>query len=155
MVHEASLVSEKRVQGDPCGPEGPPYSRGDMVKYSLHVVWKAGGMSKSEISRRHFARLAGTAALAGAPLAGQRARLTAQQVVERIQNNAGTPVRPQSSDGFKAGDPATLVKGIATTAMATMDVLTRASKENLNLVVTLQPTFFGQMDGQPGGRGQN
>jgi len=43
-----------------------------------------------------------------------------------------------------------------------MDVLTRASKENINLIVTLEPTFFGQLDAQPvpvgaggGGRGQS
>jgi hypothetical protein len=48
--------------------------------------------------------------------------------------------------------------------MATMDVLTRASKENINLIVTLEPTFFGRLDAHPapatpggagGGRGQS
>ena len=98
------------------------------------------------------------AALAGPPLAGQRASLTAGQVVARIQKNAGVPWRAGTLDTFKAGDPATAVLGIATTAMATMDVLARAAKENLNLVVTLEPTFFGRLDGQPapgGGRGQS
>jgi putative NIF3 family GTP cyclohydrolase 1 type 2 len=117
-------------------------------------------MSNSEISRRHFAQLAGAVALAVPPLAGQRARLTAQQVVERVQKNVGTPWQAQTLDTFKAGDPATAVTGIGTTAMATMDVLTRASKQNINLIVTLEPTYFGQLDAQPvpanpGGRGQN
>jgi putative NIF3 family GTP cyclohydrolase 1 type 2 len=117
-------------------------------------------MSNSEISRRHFARLTGAMALAVPPLAGQRARITAQQVVERIRKNVETPWQSQTLDTFKAGDPATPVAGIATTAMATMDVLTRASKQNINLIVTLEPTFFGQLDAQtasasPGGRGQN
>jgi putative NIF3 family GTP cyclohydrolase 1 type 2 len=122
-------------------------------------------MIHSDISRRRFAQLAGTAALASAPLAGQTLPLTAQQVVERIQKNAANPSPERTLDTFKAGDPATPVKGIATTAMATMDVLTRASKENLNLIVTLEPTFFGQSDAQPnpaapagrgpGGRGQS
>jgi len=70
-------------------------------------------------------------------------------VIERIQKNAGGQWLPQTLDTFKAGDPEAQVKGIATTAMATMDVLTRASKENANLIVTLEPTFFGQSDGQP------
>ena len=106
------------------------------------------------ISRRRFAQLAGTAALGG-PLAGQRAPLTAQQVVERIQKNAGVEWQPESLDTFKAGDPSTPVTGIATTAMATMDVLTRASKEKTNLVVTLEPTYFGRLDTPAnGGRGQ-
>ena len=47
------------------------------------------------------------------------------------------------------GDPTTPVKGIATTAMATMDVLTRATKADINLIVTLEPTFFGHLDTQP------
>jgi putative NIF3 family GTP cyclohydrolase 1 type 2 len=112
------------------------------------------------LTRRSFARLAGTAVLAGPPLAGQRATLTAQQVIERIQQNIGIPWQPQTLDTFKAGDPAARVTGVATTAMATMDVLTRASREKLNLIVTLEPTFFGQSDAQPGsatpaGRGQS
>jgi putative NIF3 family GTP cyclohydrolase 1 type 2 len=117
-------------------------------------------MSSSEISRRRFARLAGAVVLAGPPLVGQRAPLTAQQVIDRIQKNIGVPWQAQTLDAFKAGDPATLIKGIATTAMATMGVLTRATKENINLIVTLEPTFFGQSDARPaaaspGGRGQN
>ena len=99
-----------------------------------------------QFSRRRFTRLAGTAALAGPPLLAQGSPLTAQQVVDRIQKNAGVPWQPQSLDTFKAGDPATPVTGIATTGMATMDVLTRASKDKANLVVTLEPTFFGRMD---------
>jgi NIF3 (NGG1p interacting factor 3) len=111
------------------------------------------------LSRRHFARLAGTAAAVGSPLLGQRAPLTAQQVVERIQKNAGVPWQPDSLDTFKAGDPATEVTGIATTAMATVDMLTRAAKEKANLIITLEPVFFGRLDAQPaaapaGGRGQ-
>jgi putative NIF3 family GTP cyclohydrolase 1 type 2 len=118
------------------------------------------GMSSAEISRRRFARLAGAGVLAGPLLMGQRAPLTAQQVIDRIQKNAGVPWQAQTLDTFKAGDPATIVRGIATTAMATMDVLTRASKENINLIVTLEPVFFGQLDARPaaaspGGRGQN
>jgi putative NIF3 family GTP cyclohydrolase 1 type 2 len=99
-----------------------------------------------QLSRRRFARLAGTAALAGPPLLAQGSPLTAQQVVDRIQKNVGVSWQAQSLDTFKAGDPATLVTGIATTGMATMDVLTRASKVKANLVVTLEPTFFGRMD---------
>src|ERR1035438_2791512 len=102
-----------------------------------------------QLSRRRFAHQAGSAALAGPPLAALGSPLTAQQVVDRIQKNVGAPWQPQSLDTFKAGDPATPVTGIATTGMATMDVLTRASKEKANLVITLQPTFFGRWDAQP------
>ena len=102
-----------------------------------------------QLSRRRFARLAGTAALAGPPLLAQGSPLTAQQVVDRIQKNVGVSWQAQSLDTFKAGDPATPVTGIATTGMATMDVLTRASKDKANLIITLEPTFFGRLDAQP------
>jgi hypothetical protein len=109
-----------------------------------------------ELSRRRFAQLAGTTALAAPSLTAQPATITAQRAVDRIQKNAGTPWRADSLDTFKAGDPATPITGIATTAMATMDVLTRASKEKANLIVTLEPVYFGRLDAQPtsGGRGQ-
>jgi putative NIF3 family GTP cyclohydrolase 1 type 2 len=112
-----------------------------------------------DISRRRFAELTGTAILVGNPVAGQPRTVTAQQVVERIQKNVGVPWRQDSFDTFKAGDPAMPLTGIATTAMATMEVLSRALKEKANLVITLEPTYFGRLDGMPagaaaGGRGQ-
>lgn len=112
-----------------------------------------------DVSRRRFAELTGTAILVGSPVAGQPRTVTAQQVVERIQKNVGVPWRQDSFDTFKAGDPAMPLTGIATTAMATMDVLSRASKERANLVITLEPTYFGRLDGMAagaaaGGRGQ-
>ena len=94
------------------------------------------------LSRRRFAQFAGAAVLAAPRASAQRASLTAQQVAERIQKSLGAPWQPP-------GDPAAPVKGIATTAMATMDVLTRAAKANINLIVTLEPTFFGHLDAQP------
>jgi putative NIF3 family GTP cyclohydrolase 1 type 2 len=99
-----------------------------------------------DLSRRRFARLAGTAALAGPRLTGQQAPLTAQQAIDRIQKNAGVPWRADSLDTIKAGDAATEITGIATTAMATMDVLTRASKEKANFIVTLEPAFFSHLE---------
>ena len=93
--------------------------------------------------------MAGAALVAAPPLPGQGSKLTAQQLVERIQKNIGGSWQEQSLDGFKAGDPAALVTGIATTGMATMDVLTRAVKEKTNLVVTLEPVFFSRTDTLP------
>src|SRR6185437_5481697 len=58
-------------------------------------------------------------------------------------------------DGFKAGDPSIKVKGIATTAMATLDVLKQAVKANTNLILTYEPTFYSRADGVAAqGRGQ-
>lgn len=107
------------------------------------------------LSRRRFTALSGTAALSIPPLAGQRVVLTARQVVERIQKNIGTPWQAETLDTFKAGDPETPVKGIATTAMATMDVLRNAARDNANLIVTLEPTFFGRLDLQAPPAGSN
>jgi putative NIF3 family GTP cyclohydrolase 1 type 2 len=42
-----------------------------------------------------------------------------------------------------------VVKGIATTAMATLDVLKQAVKANANLVLTYEPTFYSRADGGP------
>jgi len=105
-------------------------------------------MENKDISRRQFAQIAGTVAAAGIPVRGATA-LTAQAVAERLQSALGGDWPSDATDGFKAGDPNTSVKGIATTAMATMDVLKRASRAGSNLIVTYEPTFFGRQDGSP------
>ncbi len=103
-------------------------------------------MADSEISRRRFAVIAGTA---GAAAVGLRAAepLTAESVAGRIHTELGGEWPANGPDGFKCGDPATPVKGIATTAMATVDVLRRAHQAGANLVLTYEPTFFGRPDG--------
>jgi putative NIF3 family GTP cyclohydrolase 1 type 2 len=73
-------------------------------------------------------------------------RLTARQVIERIQKNVGVAWRSQTVDTFKAGDPDTPVTGIATTMMATYDVLRRAAAAGDNLIITHEPTFYGHTD---------
>lgn len=98
------------------------------------------------MSRRQFAQVAGT--VAATRLYGA-STLTAQAVSERLQSALGGEWPAGGLDGFKAGDPSTPVKGIATTAMATMDVLKKASKAGSNLIVTYEPTFFGRQDGLP------
>jgi putative NIF3 family GTP cyclohydrolase 1 type 2 len=109
----------------------------------------------TDVSRRKFALLAGTLAAAQMP-APAAAALTAQDVVQRVQASLGGEWPQAGPDGFKAGDPSTPVKGIATTAMATMHVLKQASKSGMNLVFTYEPTFYGRQDGKPSqsGRGR-
>ncbi len=102
-------------------------------------------MKLTHISRRRFVQIAGTAA-AQFPLQGADAP-TAQALIQRVQSALGGEWQADGLDGFKAGDPNTPVKGIATTAMATMDVLKQASKAGANLIVTHEPTFFGRQDG--------
>lgn len=114
-------------------------------------------MKHAHISRRQFVALSGTAGAVSPGLAGAEA-LTAEAVVRRIQASLGGEWPSTGPDGFKAGDPATVVKGIATTAMATLDVLKQAVKANTNLVLTYEPTFYSRADGrapaaQAAGRG--
>src|SRR5258708_5512688 len=105
-------------------------------------------MENRDISRRQFARIAGTAAAAHIPVRGATA-LTAYAVAERLQSALGGDWPATATDGFKAGDPNTPVKGIATTAMATMDVLKRASRGGTDLIIAYGPTFFCRQDGPP------
>ncbi len=107
------------------------------------------------ISRRGFAVIAGAA-----PFAGIGAEpLTAEAVIRRIQVQLGGGWPATGPDGLKAGDASTVVKGIAATAMATLDTLKEAVKADANLIVTYEPTFYGRSDGRApaataGGRGR-
>jgi putative NIF3 family GTP cyclohydrolase 1 type 2 len=74
-------------------------------------------------------------------------RITAQQVIDRIQKEVGVPWQSQTVDTFKAGDPKTPVTGVAVTMMATLDVLQRAAAAGQNLVITHEPTFYSHLDG--------
>jgi len=88
-------------------------------------------------------------ALGLAPIAkslAQDRQITARQVIERIQQNVGVPWRAQTVDTFKAGNPDAPIKGIATTMMATLDLLQRAAKAGRNLVITHEPTWFNHED---------
>jgi putative NIF3 family GTP cyclohydrolase 1 type 2 len=102
-------------------------------------------MKETDLLRRHFTLLPGTLIAGRLPL-HEASALTVQDVVERIRTSLGGEWPPAGPDGFKAGDPNTPVKGIATTAMATLDVLKQASKAGTNLVITYEPTFFSRPD---------
>jgi len=94
-------------------------------------------------TRRGF--LASATALSATALRAQSA-LTVGQIMERIQKNLGVPWRTPTVDTLKAGTPDTPVRGIATTMMATFDVLERAAKANCNFVITHEPTFYNHED---------
>ena len=75
------------------------------------------------------------------------AELTAQQVIDRMKANVGVPWGSGPTvDTFKAGDPNTPVKGVATCMMATFEVLKRAADQGANLIITHEPTFWGHLD---------
>jgi putative NIF3 family GTP cyclohydrolase 1 type 2 len=73
-------------------------------------------------------------------------RLTAREVIARIQQQVGVPWQSDSVDTFKSGDPEAPVTGIAVTMMATLDVLQRAAAAGDNLIITHEPTFFDHLD---------
>jgi putative NIF3 family GTP cyclohydrolase 1 type 2 len=75
--------------------------------------------------------------------------MTAGQIVARLQQRLaeqGIEWRAQTVDTFKAGSPDTDVRGIATTDMATFDLLKRAAARDRNFVVTHEPTFYNHLD---------
>jgi putative NIF3 family GTP cyclohydrolase 1 type 2 len=111
----------------------------------------------TSISRRDFVALA--AGAVASPLAlkneGALAPVTAQEIVDRIKKNVGIDWSNDTVDTFKAGDPSTVVTGVVTTSMATLDVLQKAVKAGANLVISAAPTFYSRADlGTPSsGRG--
>jgi hypothetical protein len=112
-------------------------------------------MEDTRWTRRRFAGLAAAATAAGAADAraqqrGGGAGLTAASLVERIAGHSGVTPPDKTVDGFKAGDAGAVVRGVAETSMATMEVLRQAAKAGLNLVVSFEPTFYGRADAQPG-----
>lgn len=80
------------------------------------------------------------------PAVAQNERLTAREIIERIQKNVGVPWRTETVDTFKAGNPDTPVTGIAVTMMATLDVLERAAASGKSLIITHEPTFYNHLD---------
>lgn len=104
-------------------------------------------MSDANNSRRTFL-IAGTACAITRNLVGQDAKgkLTAGEVVDRIKANVGIPWREQTVDKIIAGSPDTPITGIATTMMATLDVMQRAAAAGRNMVITHEPTFYSHQD---------
>src|SRR5438132_10937520 len=96
------------------------------------------------LSTRRFFLGSGTGFFAAHSILAQSqsGELTARQVVERIQKNVGVPWREKTVDTFKAGNPDTTVKGIATTMVATLDLLKRAAEVHRNLIIVHEPTFY-------------
>jgi putative NIF3 family GTP cyclohydrolase 1 type 2 len=84
--------------------------------------------------------------LAVFPLMSVAQNLTAAEVIARIQKHYAAKIPASTVDTIKAGDPSTPVTGIATTFLATMDVLREADRLGLNLVITHEPTFYNHLD---------
>lgn len=85
-------------------------------------------------------------ALVALPLQAQDNSRTAAAIIARIRENSGVQLRNPSVDTFKTGDSTAVVKGIAVTMMATLDVLKRAAAKGDNLIITHEPTFYSHRD---------
>jgi putative NIF3 family GTP cyclohydrolase 1 type 2 len=99
-------------------------------------------MEFGQVSRRGL--MLGAAGVAAAQQAENG--LTAGQVIERIKSNVGVAWRQETVDKIVAGNASTPVRGIATTMMATLDVLQRAAAAGRNLVITHESTFYSHQD---------
>jgi putative NIF3 family GTP cyclohydrolase 1 type 2 len=74
---------------------------------------------------------------------------TARELVDRIKqtlSTTGVAWRAETVDTFKAGNPDGPVTGIATTFMATFDVIKRAVAAGANFVISHEPTFYNHQD---------
>src|SRR5258705_13992587 len=72
--------------------------------------------------------------------------LTAGEVVERIKGRVGIPWMTETVDRIVSGSPEVRVNGIATTMMATLEVIQRAVGAGRNMIVTHEPTFRSHPD---------
>ena len=68
--------------------------------------------------------------------------MTAGEIVDRVLAEIGCGTIEGTIDTFKAGSPEADVAGVATTFLATYDVLARAAERGLNFVITHEPTFY-------------
>jgi putative NIF3 family GTP cyclohydrolase 1 type 2 len=104
-------------------------------------------MENNRVSRRNLMLSGAGLTLAGlVPAQEPKTTLTAAQVIDRIKSNIGIPWREQTVDKIIVGDPETVVKGIAITMMATLDVIQRAAAAGKNMVITHEPTFYSHQD---------
>jgi putative NIF3 family GTP cyclohydrolase 1 type 2 len=112
------------------------------------------GMSRRDFVALTAAGAVGTPFLLDGAWVRASAAVTAQEIVDRVKKSVGVDWAGDDVDTFKAGDPSTIVTGVVTTSMATLDVLQRAVQAGANLIITAAPTFYSKADlSTPAGRG--
>jgi putative NIF3 family GTP cyclohydrolase 1 type 2 len=106
-------------------------------------------MKSESISRRKFLAASG-ALLAARGAYGQKTLPTAGNVLERMKDNVGVPwlsdTMKATVDNLLGGDASTPVRGIATTTMATIDVMRMAVAKGLNMIVSHETPFYLHLD---------
>jgi putative NIF3 family GTP cyclohydrolase 1 type 2 len=105
----------------------------------------------SPISRREF--IASGCALVSTAALGQSHNtpsastpITAGDVIARIKQHVGVPWHEKTVDNLLTGSSETPVHGIATTMMATLDVVRRAIAQGNNMIVTHETPFYLHQD---------
>ncbi|MDB5120317.1 MAG: hypothetical protein JWN56_1535 [Sphingobacteriales bacterium] len=73
-------------------------------------------------------------------------QVTVTDVINKIKSNVTCNWADVTVDNIKAGDEQTKVTGIATTFMATLEVLQKAKAAGCNFVISHEPTFYNHND---------
>jgi putative NIF3 family GTP cyclohydrolase 1 type 2 len=97
------------------------------------------------LTRRDFVA-AGSALLSTMAMGQSTSKLTAGEVISRIKKQVAIPWREQTVDNLLTADESTPVMGIATTMMATFDVVERAAAAGKNMIVTHETPFYLHQD---------
>lgn len=70
----------------------------------------------------------------------------AGSIISRMQENVTCEWATETVDTYKGGNAESQVTGIATTFLATYEVLKRAKEAGLNMIITHEPTFYNHLD---------
>ncbi|MCY4204703.1 MAG: Nif3-like dinuclear metal center hexameric protein, partial [Bacteroidetes bacterium] len=95
------------------------------------------------VTRREFlAQSGGGILLAGLP----KKILTIQDVINLITEEIPGAPWESTVDTIKSGDSSQPVRGIITTFLATQRIIDYAVRQNINLIITHEPTYYNHLD---------
>ncbi len=80
------------------------------------------------------------------PISAQMSPPTAGAIIQQIQEQLTCDWDTKTVDTYKGGSAEMEVTGIATTFLATLEVLKQAKAQGLNLIITHEPTFYNHLD---------
>lgn len=80
-------------------------------------------------------------------LYSDKKKWTVQQVIDKVlEDMCGGPKFDTTCDIMTVGSPENIVTGVATTFMATFDVIQEAVRQGKNFIITHEPTWFTGID---------
>lgn len=71
---------------------------------------------------------------------------SANEIINKIKSEVRVEWKEPTVDNIKAGDGNTKVSGVASTFMATLEVLQKARAAGYNFIITHEPTFYNHQD---------